>query len=616
MKQLIIILFACISLTIFGQKNYNFTIDLTSVDHDQINVTLIPPKMKSKEVVYFMPKIVPGTYAENNFGKFIEDFEALDKKGKLLDVQRLDDNSWRINKAKNLAKIVYKVNDTFDEEGEGKKVFEPTGSNIEKDSNYLINTHCFAGYFEGKKQVPYVFNVLHSPDFYGSTPMTDADKSDISDKFLTKNYNDLVDNPIMYSRPDTATVLVGKSSVLISVYSPNKILSAKYLSTKLDALLQAQGAYLGGELPVKKYAFLVYLNDKPGVSGLQGALEHSYSSVYYMPEGNDDRTIQFLMDVSAHEFFHILTPLNIHSEEIQYFDFNEPKMSKHLWLYEGTTEYHAHLAQEKYGLTTKDDFLRKMQQKITNSRNRYNDSLSFTKMSADCLKTYADQYGNVYEKGALIAMCLDLKLRKLSNGKMGVLDLVKKLSNHFGKEHPFKDEELFDEIGKLTYPEIKSFLQTYVAGNKPLPLVEILTEAGVNFEAVKISKDSVFTLGSIGFQPNAENGSIIINNVDHMNEFGKAMDYHQGDEIISLNEELVSSNNLGLLISNLYKNATIGDIMSMKVWREREGGTKEEVTLSAPMIKIPVKTFNALTFMENPTADQLKLRSEWLEANG
>ena len=55
------------------------------------------------------------------------------------------------------------------------------------------------------------------------------------------------------------------------------------------------------------------------------------------------------VDNAAHEFFHIVTPLSIHSEEIQYFDFNQPKMSEHLWLYEGSTEYHAHMVQEKYG---------------------------------------------------------------------------------------------------------------------------------------------------------------------------------------------------------------------------------------------------------------------------
>jgi hypothetical protein len=101
------------------------------------------------------------------------------------------------------------------------------------------------------------------------------------------------------------------------------------------------GQILGGDLPVDKYAFLIYTDDKYGYSGGEGALEHSYCSMYYYPERDEKQLADEFVDPCAHEFFHIITPLTIHSEEIQNFDFNDPKMSRHLWLYEGSTEYHA-----------------------------------------------------------------------------------------------------------------------------------------------------------------------------------------------------------------------------------------------------------------------------------
>jgi predicted metalloprotease with PDZ domain len=87
---------------------------------------------------------------------------------------------------------------------------------------------------------------------------------------------------------------------------------------------------LGGELPIDKYAFLFYFTDKPSLSGASGALEHSYSSFYFLPEADTSAIAQEVRDVAAHEFFHIVTPLSIHSKEIGEFDFNNPKMSKHL----------------------------------------------------------------------------------------------------------------------------------------------------------------------------------------------------------------------------------------------------------------------------------------------
>ena len=44
-------------------------------------------------------------------------------------------------------------------------------------------------------------------------------------------------------------------------------------------------------------------------------------------------------------FSTLFSPLSVHSEEIHSFDFNEPNMSMHLWMYEGVTEYFANLFQ-------------------------------------------------------------------------------------------------------------------------------------------------------------------------------------------------------------------------------------------------------------------------------
>ncbi len=615
--KLVCLLFltAFISITSFaqGKHAYRFTIDLNTVDSDKVAVELLTPAIASDEIIYNIPKIVPGTYSEDDFGRFIDDFSALDKNGNALPVERINVNSWKISSAKKLAKIKYKVNDTFDDFGGTKPVFEPTGSNIQKDTDYLINNHCFLGYFDGMKVAPYHLTVLHPTSLYGSSPLTDLDKSDTKDEFEVESYNRIVDNPIMYSAPDTSSITVGNSQVLISVYSPNKKITSAFLAENFNRLLQAQAKYLGGTLPVAKYAFIIYLFDKPGLSGSNGALEHSYSSVYYLPEGDPKNILQFFLDVAAHEFFHIVTPLSLHSEEIQYFDFNTPKMSKHLWLYEGSTEYHAHMVQEKYGLTTREDLLNVLSQKITTSRQQFNDTLPFTVMSAGCLHDYAKQYGNVYQKGALIAMCLDIKLHELSGGKYGILDMVFDLSKKYGKDKPFKDDELFDEIGKITYPQIKEFLENYVAGNKPLPLEEIFASVGVELTPVQETKDSTFTMGSISFAPGKDRRITIID-VSNMNAFGKAMGYQVNDVLVSINGKEVHAGITNAVITALYKTAKVGDRVEVIVKRKDASGEEQDVTLSGAMTKIPVKKFNVLSFNPSPSDKQKTLQDNWLNA--
>ena len=592
---------------------YKFSIDLVNVKDDKVRVELLVPAIAKYTITYHLPKIVPGTYSEDDYGRYIEQFKAFDKKGEPLNVVKTDADSWAISHADKLYKLTYFVNDSYDDTTTTQVIFEPAGSNIQKDTNYVLNNHCFLGYFDDMKNIPYEVNIKHPANMYGSTALNDIDKSNTSDKFITESYNRIVDNPFMYDVPDTSFIKVGNTEVLISVYSPTKKITAKFLAQKLDTLLQAQGKYLGGKLPVDKYAFIIYLGATPGRSGGEGALEHSYCSFYYYPEREPDQLSTEFVNHASHEFFHIITPLTIHSEEIQFFDFNHPKMSRHLWLYEGSTEYHAHMVQEKYGLISTEEFLDRISGKISTSKNNYDDTVPFTTMSKAILVTYHKQFGNVYQKGALISMCLDIKLLQLSNGKYGIMNLIHDLSKKYGKQKGFKDEDLFSDIEKLTYPEIKEFLDTYVGGKQPLPLKEILNIVGVNYKEKVETKDSTFSMGKVSLGFNPSTAHIIVNDTTKMNALGKNLGYHLNDEIISVNGETISAANANNFFQNFGNTSKQGDPFVVEVARMDAKGIEDTVELKSLMTKFPKIRSNALELADNPGRQQLLIRNAWLK---
>jgi len=597
-------------------KGYRFTIDLVNVNHDKIKVELRTPTIGKNSITYYLPKIVPGTYSIDDYGRYVEGFKVFDKNGDTLPVIKPDVNSWRISNADKMVKLSYWVNDSYDDTLTKQVIFEPAGSDIEKDTVYAINNHCFLGYFEDMKNIPYEITINHPAKMYGSTALIDLDKSDSTDKFITKSYNQLVDNPFLYDYPDTSVIKVGNSIVLISVYSPNKMVSAHFLAKKIDTLLKAQTKYLGGSLPVEKYAFIVFLSDKPGLSGGEGALEHSYSSFYYFGERDSNQLYHQFVDAAAHEFFHILTPLSIHSEEIQYFDFNAPRMSEHLWLYEGSTEYHARMVQEKYGLITPQELLNAFSRMITISRTRFNDTVPFTVMSSGVLGQYKNQFVNVYQKGALIAMCIDIQLLKLSNGKYGFMNLIQDLSKRYGKQQGFKDQDLFGEIGKLTYPEIEKFLQTYVSGSQPLPLEQVFNSVGVDFLPKVETKDSAFTMGGISLTFNSETKRPMVADTAGINAFGRAMGYHKNDDIISINGTDMNPSTAPRFFRNFQNTAKLGEELIVVVKRKDQNGEEKMVELKGVTTKVPVTKYNVLNFSEKASADQLTLRNYWLKPNG
>src|SRR5690606_40430931 len=74
----------------FAQGRYEYTVDLTRVVEDRVQVQLTPPSIKDKEVIYYFPKIVPGTYAIADYGRYVHDLKAFDKKGKELPVEKTE----------------------------------------------------------------------------------------------------------------------------------------------------------------------------------------------------------------------------------------------------------------------------------------------------------------------------------------------------------------------------------------------------------------------------------------------------------------------------------------------------------------------------------------------
>ena len=585
------------------------SINLTVVKDDKIMVTVIPPATNGKEITYHIPKIIPGTYSEDNYGKLIEDFKAFDKKGIILEVVKSDENSWTIKNSKVAAKITYWVNDTFDSEtggGFGKEdIFSPAGTNIDEGKNFLLNNHGFVGYFDEAKDIAYKVTVTHPETLIGVTSLIDTDASATKDVFVTSRYNELIDNPIMYAKPDFTTFTVDGMEINFSVYSPTGMHNAKTLSADLEKMMRAQKKFLGPINANKKYTVLLYLSSmkKNDAKGF-GALEHNTSTTVVFPEMMPAEAIgKQLIDVVSHEFFHIVTPLSIHSEEIHYFDFSKPKMSKHLWMYEGVTEYFANLFQINQGLITEQQFYERMAAKIENA-SQMNDTMPFTEMSANVLvQPYKDQYLNVYEKGALIGMCVDIIIRDKSNGKKGILDLMQKLVAEYGAKKPFNDEVLFGKIVQLSYPEVGTFLTTYVSGTTPIPYDDYLAKVGVTKAKIQVPSNPFLKGQSPFVTINPKTKEIMVIPNSELNVFMTSLGLKGGDTILAINNVSYNLDNIYDMIMEA-QNWSVGDAISVKIKREnKEENINGKVNLS----------FEEKEGFQGTDTSKAKLKEAWLK---
>ena len=593
------------------------TLDLTKVVNDKVPVTINPGRFKVETVTYRLPRVVQGTYSVSDFGKYVDDFKAFDYKGNEIATTKLDDNSWTIASATNLDKITYNVNDTFDTETSGgiggENPFSPAGTNIES-TNYVLNLHGFVGYFDSLKNAQYKLDVTAPATFKRSSAIqevgskTSKDGSTLTTSYFAPRYFDITDNPMFYGELDVEEFQVGDIKVVLSVYSPNKKHSAASLKETMFKMMQAQKAYLGDVNSTPRYDIFLYLSEgkEESPKGF-GALEHHTSTVVVMPESSPAEGLaKSMTDVVAHEFFHIVTPLSVHSDDVHYFDYDQPTFSKHLWMYEGVTEYFAQHFQVYEGLMTEDEFYTTMLGKIKTAANM-NDTMSFTEMSENVLdEPYAPQYYNVYMKGALIGMCIDILMREESNGNRSMLSLMKELSAKYGKNKPFNDDTIIEEITAMTYPSIGSFLKIHVEGTTPIDYNSFFDKAGLEFKESKVKTNYIQNDGTFIFAPNRETQTIAFSPAVANNSFWNDNGVKAGDIVKTVDGVELTMASAQQIIGGMYAWQPGQDI---HVVLDRNG---KEVVVKTTLTE-SFTTGKKLQPKADATAAQNTLRNAWLK---
>ena len=584
---------------------------------DKVPVTINPGRFTTETVTYYLPKVVQGTYSVSNFGKYIANFKAFDYKGNEMPTSKTDLNTWVIKNGKQLDKITYWVNDTFDQEKEGgigkEEPFSPAGTNIEP-RNYVLNLHGFIGYFDSLKNNQYKLDVTAPANFVRSSALqntgykTSEDGTIITTSYFAPRYFDITDNPMMYGDLDVEEFQVGDIKIVLSVYSPNKVHSAASLKETVFKMMQAQKNFLGDINTTPRYDIYLYLSDeKEGSPKGMGALEHNTSTVVVLPESMDeDALADSMTDVVSHEFFHIVTPLSVHSEDVHYFDYNNPTFSKHLWMYEGVTEYFANLFQINQGLVAENEFYNNMMEKIQHSKTM-DDAMSFTIMSENVIREpYKTQYLNVYQKGALIGMCIDIIMREESNGQRGILSLMKELSNKYGKNKPFEDDKFIDEIATMTYPSVHNFLTTHVVGDIPINYNEFLNKVGLEIGKGKVETNYIQNAGELIISGDGQKNIIFFTDLVKENSFWNDNGAQPFDIIKKIDGTNVSIENANQVLQEVY------------MWKP---GKDIEVTLERDGKEVIIKTKTTPTFtvgegiIEKPDATpaQKHIREAWLK---
>lgn len=455
-----------------------YSIDLEDRADDRFSVRMEVDGLAEESAVLQFAATAPGTYQVMDIGRFVDGLTATDGAGNAIAVERVSTNQWRIADPANVRAVEWRIAETWDTPVEEHRVYPMAGTSLEAD-HALFNAHAVLPFPTGMQDTPIRLEVVVPEGWIVGTAL----EKDAAGAYVAEDYDFLVDSPILTGETLTvATTEVAGADVEIYAYSASGGIEAATLLESMRAMLEASGAFLDG-LPVDRYVFLWHFEGRPVQGASYGAWEHSYSSEYVFPDvPYSERFGQAMTDVAAHEFLHIVTPLNIHSEIIETFDFETPVPSRHLWLYEGVTEWGSDASQLRAGLKTPETYLEETARKIAIDRQAFDPDYSLERLALTSYTAEGQaQYGNIYQRGAVVAGLLDIRLLELSGGERGLRELLLELMERYGKTRPFDDAELYDTIVAMTRPEIGDFFERYVRNAEPLPVAGYYAKLGIDF---------------------------------------------------------------------------------------------------------------------------------------
>eukprot|EP01090_Pellita_catalonica_P016714 TRINITY_DN4864_c0_g1_i4.p1 TRINITY_DN4864_c0_g1~~TRINITY_DN4864_c0_g1_i4.p1 ORF type:complete len:228 (-),score=55.64 TRINITY_DN4864_c0_g1_i4:148-831(-) len=221
-------------------------------------------------------------------------------------------------------------------------------------------------------------------------------------------------------------------------------------------------------------------------------------------------------------------------------------------------------------------------------------------------RPYASQYYNVYQKGALIGMCIDILMREESNGNRGVLSLMKELSLKYGKNKPFEDDKLIGEITEMTYPSIGAFLNTHVVGGTPINYNEFFAKAGLVLDESKVKTNYIQNDGAMIVRPDKATQTIRFTEAVKDNSFWAENGAQPNDAIKEVDGVAVTKESANQIFTKMFMWQP-GNEVEVKL--ERDG---KEVVIKTTLTQSYTKG-TSLKDDPNATQKQKELRKAWLK---
>ena len=443
--------------------------------------------------VLSLPTWIPGSYLIREFSKHIESVRAYDEEGRLLEIQKFEKNKWRLfNTDHELITVEYDVY-AYD--------LSVRGAYVDQTRLY-VNPACACLGLEGQEDKA-VEVELFLPDelkhFQLATGM--ASKSLVKGRFTlkAKNYAELIDAPFELAE-QTRFSFEANGIPHEFVVSGKHAMNAARMQQDIEKICATEISMFGSA-PFSNYTFMTM-----ATANSYGGLEHPNSTSLIspredLPKANEpeepSEDYQRFLGLCSHEYFHSWLVKFIRPENFVNYDLNKEGYTSLLWIFEGFTSYYDDLILLRSGVISQASYIKLLKTQIDRylqNPGRFVQSVSESSFDAWVKFYRQDENSNnagtsYYNKGCLVALCLDLGLRLRGSS----LDaLMRKLYENAQKGIQVHERTIVELCNELTGDNWIEQINHLINTTDELPLDQLFPEFGLSYS---LKNDKSLPLG-------------------------------------------------------------------------------------------------------------------------
>jgi predicted metalloprotease with PDZ domain len=558
-----------------------YNVNVSSIPGHTFDVSLRIESPDKNGQILRLPAWIPGSYMIRDFAKNIITINAQDDSGQNIAITKLDKQSWQIQAVNTAITVKYQVY-AFD--------FSVRGAYINDEIAFFNGTNMFLA-VEGQTDKPCGLSIekpsqanLAHWKVATTMPTNMQDKQSFGE-YSASHYEELIDHPVLIGEFDVLPFSVAGVDFELILAGGHQA-DVKRITKDLTKVCEHHIEFFADTPPVTRYQFITLLTDNAF-----GGLEH-ISSTALMYSRNDLPSLsdaeqmtdgyRVFLSLCSHEFFHTWHVKRIKPEELFAATLDQEQYTEQLWIYEGFTSYYDDFSLLKCGLINQTEYLKVVGQNLTRlirNKGRFKQTITESSFYA-WTKFYKQDEGAVnnivsyYNKGAVLAMCLDLLIKQHSNGNYSLDDVMRHLWNHHGKLNIPTPIDVVQNIVKTQLNlELNDFFQVALYSTTELPFDELLNNVGIKChfspkESID-DKGGVLTTSPIkiefGAQIKAQEIGIQIIQVTEQTAAYKS-GLQVGDVLIAIDKWVVSKENLVTQLNYL----PIGQSTQLSVIRDKK----------------------------------------------